>query len=196
MVDIGKVRFEDIQSITFIEATTHGRVKYLYISNMWNTNSVNAYIKKINSMKSKFRILLMIGLLFQCNQAISQLYIGKWEHINNENEKVIIEFMNNSEYKISIPKRNIVAIERQDGLKIDTNLKYTIDSSTKPAKIDIVSGSSGKILRGIIEFIDAGTIQMQINPIPNGERPQKFIPDSENYIKGTRTFESTKTENI
>jgi hypothetical protein len=37
---------------------------------------------------------------------------------------------------------------------------------------------------------------MQINPIPDGDRPEKFTPDSENYIKAVRTFESSEIENI
>ena len=146
-------------------------------------------------MKLKFAILLL-GLLLQFSFSNGQPYIGKWTHVNQKNEKVIIEFQKNSGYKLSILKHNIGPIERTNGVNKETSLRYIIDSSTKPYKIDVVSSWSGTIIRGIIEFIDDNTIQMQINPIPGGDRPEKFTPDSENYIKAVRTFESSELENI
>lgn len=147
-------------------------------------------------MKFKFTILLLFGLLLLCSFSFGQPIVGKWTHVNQVGKKVIIEFQKNSGYKLSILKEKVGAIEQINGVNKDTSLKYIIDTSSKPLKIDVVSSLSGTIIRGIIEFIDDNTIQMQINPKPDGDRPEKFTPGSENYIKAVRTFESSELENI
>lgn len=137
-------------------------------------------------MKGKILLLINAFVLFSSILSIGQVYIGKWQHLNNEKQSVIIEFGNNANYLISIPNKHLGAIERKEGNNLYTNLKYKIDLSTSPATIDIISELSGITLYGIIDFIDNETIQIQVNQIPNGNRPTRFDPDSPEYAKCKR----------
>lgn len=134
-------------------------------------------------MKGKILLLINAFVLFSSILSIGQVYIGKWQHFNNEKQSVIIEFGNNANYLISIPNKHLEAIERKEGDDLYTKLKYKIDLSTSPATVDIISELSGITLYGIIDFIDNETIQIQMNKIPNGSRPTKFDPDSPEFVR-------------
>lgn len=155
-------------------------------------------IDLINRKKSQMKTKLLILTIIFLNSLLSfgQDYIGKWEHLNNEKENVIIEFGKNAEYIISIPNRHLGAIERQESNNLPTILKYKIDFSSSPAKIDVTSKISGSTIHGIIDIIDSETIQIQINPIPNGIRPTKFDPSSENYVKCRKLLSDQQADGI
>ena len=126
--------------------------------------------------------IVFLVVFFSSNIAICQTIIGGWEHKNRDNEKVIIEFGEKFEYKITLPGRNLSVIDTETGMEIATELEYRLISG-EPIKIEIISKISGQKFSGIIDFIDEKTLQMQINPILGGESPKKFDANSPDYVK-------------
>lgn len=59
------------------------------------------------------KLLFKLGLVIVClSNGWTQSPEGNWEHINNEGERVIITFGNDQGYSISIPNRELGAIDR------------------------------------------------------------------------------------
>ena len=72
---------------------------------------VNCYVKIIRfiplkadiQMRIKILLMLLIVHVLVYSNAMGQSFVGSWEYHNNDNERVIIELGENSEYNLSIP---------------------------------------------------------------------------------------------
>lgn len=141
------------------------------------------------------RIIVLCLSAFCLSSGLAQSPTGHWEHFNNEGEQVVITFGKNQEYTITIPNRDLGAIDLIDGVPYPTALKYKINNKVRPATIDIISVNSGQVIKGIIQINEEGTLQMQLNEKPGGSYPEKFDPKAANFYRLQKIDAPPKPEN-